>query len=194
MASETVNVQVKRVSLVYPAPAIVLQFIMTALIVVYVGIFNWDDGAITLAYSRTFAETGRVALTAASEQVEGFSSVSWFLVNAMVAVSHPGFEEAILFSQLLASVFLALAVLLTFLIARELDLRESTTAAILIIFSVFGPSISEISNGMEMTLMASSCLAIVYFLYFRENWPLLLFSTVIFLSTRFEAMIYLLYC
>ena len=58
LTSETVNVQMKSVSLVYPALALVLKFIMTALIVVYVGIFNWDNGAITLAYSRTFAELG----------------------------------------------------------------------------------------------------------------------------------------
>src|SRR5262249_23947591 len=51
-----------------------------------VGAHGWDDSAITLAYARTFAETGRIALTPASEHVEGFSSVAWFGLNALVAL------------------------------------------------------------------------------------------------------------
>ena len=172
------------------ALAIVLVVALTTLIAVFVGTHAWDDGAITLAYSRTFAETGRVALTAASEQVEGFSSVSWFLANALIATLHPGFEGAILYSQLLAAASLAVAILFLFLIARELNLDAYTTAAILIVFSAFGPSIAEISNGMEMTLLSASGLAIVYALYFRMNWLVLVCSVVVFLLTRFEAMVY----
>lgn len=172
------------------AVAIALQAILVTLIVIFVGTHAWDDGAITLAYSKTFAETGRIALTAASEQVEGFSSVSWFLINAAVALFRPGFEGAILWAQILAGLFLSVATVFLFLIARSLGLKDTTTAAIVVIFSIFGPAISEIANGMEMTLLAASGLAIVYALYFRFNWVLLIVSIVVFLTTRFEAMVY----
>jgi hypothetical protein len=54
--------------------ALAVQAVMILCIVQLVGIRAWDDGAITLAYSRTFAETGRIALTSVSETVEGYSS------------------------------------------------------------------------------------------------------------------------
>src|ERR1700761_5707952 len=41
---------------------------------------SWDDGAITAAFSQTWAHTGKIALTPGSAVVEGFSSVLWFLV------------------------------------------------------------------------------------------------------------------
>jgi len=167
-----------------------LQVIMVAFIVLSVGLHGWDDGAITLAYSRTFAETGRIALTAASEQVEGFSSIAWFLINAFVGLSHPSFEEAVLVSQVTAGVFLAVATLFLWLIARDLPLCPHTTLAILLVFSVFGPSVSEVANGMEMTLLTASGLALTYALYVRENRLLLTAAVVVFLTTRFEAMFY----
>src|ERR1700745_3513444 len=49
-----------------------------------IGLFKlkggWDDGAITAAFSRTFADTGVIALTPVSPRVEGFSSLTWFLL------------------------------------------------------------------------------------------------------------------
>ena len=39
-----------------------------------VGPESWDDGFITLSFARTFAETGHIALTPVSEQVEGATS------------------------------------------------------------------------------------------------------------------------
>jgi hypothetical protein len=167
-----------------------LQVIMVAVIVLFVGLHGWDDGAITLAYSRTFAETGRIALTAASEQVEGFSSIAWFLINASVSLLHPSFEEAVLVSQVAAGVFLGVATLFIWLIARDLRLCPDTTLAILLVFSLFGPSVSEVANGMEMTLLTASGLALTYALYVRENRLLLTVAVVVFLTTRFEAMFY----
>ncbi|MES2221308.1 MAG: hypothetical protein V4587_10120, partial [Acidobacteriota bacterium] len=50
----------------------------------YLGLHNlrrsWDDGAITAAYARTFADSGRIALTPSSPQVEGMSSLTWLLL------------------------------------------------------------------------------------------------------------------
>ena len=170
--------------------ALGLQAFMIALIGFLVRANAWDDGAITLAFSRTFAATGHIALTAASEQVEGFSSITWFLINALINLFRPGFDGAILASQISAGIFLGVATAFMWLIARELRLQSGTTLAILIVFSLFGPAISEVANGMEMTLFAAAGLALVYALYFRENRSLLIVAVIVFLTTRYEAMIY----
>src|SRR5271170_3679353 len=51
----------------------------------------WDDGAITAAFSRTWAQSARIALTPGSPVVEGFSSVCWFLLLSVpyFIVHHP---------------------------------------------------------------------------------------------------------
>lgn len=155
-----------------------------------VGTHAWDDGAITLGYSRSFAETGRIALTAASEQTEGFSSVAWFLINAVIALVRPGFEGAILGAQLQAGLFLAIATTFAWLIARHLALRPGTMLAILITFSLFGPSIAETANGMEMTLLAAAGLGLCFGLYFRRSALLVAACGALFLLARFEAILY----
>src|SRR5579863_5987461 len=99
----------KQPSVAHLGIALGLQILMITLLARLVGTQGWDDGAITLAYSRTFADTGRFALTAVSEQVEGISSVSWFLINAFFSLFHPTFEGAILASQLAAGFFLGCA-------------------------------------------------------------------------------------
>ncbi|ACB95857.1 hypothetical protein [Beijerinckia indica] len=170
--------------------ALGLQTVVAALITIFVGPRGWDDGAITLAYSKTFAETAHIALTAVSEQVEGFSSVSWFILNALIALFHPGFAGAILAAQIMAAVFLGVTTVFIWLMAEAIGLEPRTRLVVLVVFAIFGPALSEIANGMEMTLLAASGIAFIYSLYVRENRVLLLLSAVVFLSTRFEAMIY----
>ena len=68
-----------------------------------IGDNGWDDGAITLAFSRTYAHHGLIALTPHSETVEGFSSVSWFLLNALVALAKPSYHSSILISQVVSA-------------------------------------------------------------------------------------------
>jgi hypothetical protein len=156
----------------------------------WIGIFGWDDGAITLAFSKTFAETGRLALTAVSEQVEGFSSTAWFAVNAVVALFRPSFEQAIFWSQIATGAAIALAVVFVWLIARKLALRGDTTFALLVVLVLFGPTISEIANGMEMGLFAASALALIYWLYFSPRIGLAVAAAAVFLACRFEAMVW----
>lgn len=170
--------------------ALGVQFVMIALITRLVGVHAWDDGAITLAYSRTFAESGLIALTPVSEEVEGYSSSAWFLINAVMALFRPGFEGAIYASQVAAGIFLGVATVFVWLIARHLGLRPRTRLAILLVFSLFGPAVSEVSNGMEMTLLTATGLALFHALYVRENRLLLAVAIVVFLTARFEAMIY----
>lgn len=165
-------------------------FGLAVTIALLVGPNGWDDGAITLAYSRTFAETGRIALTSASEVSEGFSSVGWFLLNAAIALAKPGFVGAILAAQLLAALFLGIGLFFAWLIARSLALRSTTTCAILVTLAAFGPSLSEIANGMEMTLLMASGLGLCVGLHFRRSPLLVVLCSIVFLFTRFEAMIY----
>jgi hypothetical protein len=71
---------------------------------------TWDDGYITLAFARTFAETGHIRLTPFSEAVEGTTSPLWFLVMvAAYALGITGFYGFHLASQLLAAVCAAVA-------------------------------------------------------------------------------------
>ena len=46
---------------------------------------TWDDSAITLGFSRTFAMTGRIEPTPGSGIVEGYSTTLWMLLMAAVA-------------------------------------------------------------------------------------------------------------
>jgi hypothetical protein len=172
--------------------ACALLSIMVSVVGLFVGPYAWDDGAITLAFSKTFAETGRIALTPVSEQVEGFSTVSWFLINAAIALFHLDFEGTILAAQIASGVFLGIANIFVWLIAQKINLRADTTFATILILSIFGPAVSEVANGMEMTLLTASGLALVYALYFhfRENHLMFAIAAAIFLTSRFEATIY----
>ena len=46
---------------------------------------TWDDSAITLGFSRTFANTGRIEPTPGSGIVEGYSTTLWMLLMALAA-------------------------------------------------------------------------------------------------------------
>jgi hypothetical protein len=174
----------------YLYAALILHAVLVAVVVHWIGIYAWDDGAITLAFSKTFAETGRIALTAASEQVEGFSSIAWFLLNAALARLGPSFEGAIMMAQIATGLCLGLTLVLVRLLADHFGLRPTTTLAVLVVLALFGPSLHEAANGMEMTLLAASGLALVYALYVRRSYAFAAAAAVVFLATRFEAMVY----
>jgi len=170
--------------------ALILQALIGAFAVFVVRDRGWDDGAITLAFARTFAEHGRIALTAASDPVEGFSSPTWFLVNAAAAVFRPGFAGAIALSQGFVTLCLMASSILLFLIGRRLALTDGVLAAVLIVFALSGPGLAEAANGMEMGLLAAAGLAFVYSVYVRPNPLGAALAGMLFLSTRFEAISY----
>ena len=172
------------------APALAVQVLLIALVCLVVGPLGWDDGAITLAFSRTFALTGRIAITPQSEQVEGFSSVAWFLANSLAARAGIGFLGAIAAAQALAGASFMAATVLLGLIGRRLGLRPGSLAATVWIFALAGPVLAEIGAGMEMGLLCASGLALVHALYVRPNWAWAALATVVFLTTRFEAALY----
>jgi hypothetical protein len=65
----------------FVVPLVLIQFLLMTVLALFVRDNGWDDGAITLAYARTFALDGKIALTGVSDPGEGFSSLSWFLLN-----------------------------------------------------------------------------------------------------------------
>jgi hypothetical protein len=159
--------------------------------VLVIGVYGWDDGAITLAFSRTFAESGRIALTPVSDPVEGFSSVSWFLLNALVAVARPGFAGAILASQLLTLMTLVGSGLALDRLGRGMGIGDLARWGALGTFALMGPLFSETVNGMEMGLLTLSALLIVHGLYFDPHRRLAGLALTVFVATRFEAAFYL---
>ena len=124
-----------------------------------IGDNGWDDGAITLAFARTFARHGRVALTPQSEVVEGFSSVSWFLLNSLVALARPSYRAAIAVSQALSVLSIGACTALLARTCALLRLDRLFSALTVIAFAAWGCSFSEAGNGMEMGLLAAACLA-----------------------------------
>lgn len=156
----------------------------------FVGIHAWDDGAITLAFSKTFAETGRSALTPVSEQVEGFSSISWLVLNTIPALFYLSFNQAIFFSQLLSAVFVTVSLCYISLFCKSLQLTPLVSFLTLLTFGLSGAVISETANGMEMTLLAATALAFVYSIYFEQRRTVAALAAIIFIATRFESIFY----
>jgi len=157
-----------------------------------VGEVAWDDGYITLAFARTYAETGHIGLTPFSETVEGATSPLWFLLMAAIyklgITSFYGFHLA---SQLIAAVCAATAAVLLYRLVRP----SAPAAAWLIAFLalILGPFRTETANGMEMTLLCVVVLWIMCFIRDQKDQPLLglmLLSAVVPL-VRFEAAGYL---
>lgn len=134
---------------------------------------GWDDGAITLSFSRTFAETGNIALTPNSVEVEGFSSVAWFLLASLIWVGGVStFYGLIVGAQVLSALCaMAAAVVFALLLARELKPVWASIVAVTLFGSA--PFLNETMNGMEMSLLALLLLLIVL-LYLRSAPSLLL--------------------
>jgi len=173
------------------AAVVLLQLAALLTVCVLVGDNGWDDGAITLAFSRTFAGHGAVALTPRSETVEGFSSVSWWLLNAAVAVARPSFASAILLSQVLAALSICGVTLLLARTCALLGLDRRWTTGTVIVFAAWGCSFSEASNGMEMGLLAVAILSMVNQLLSPRPRPAwLAVGAALAVTTRFEAALY----
>ncbi len=169
----------------------VMVFGATLCLIFFVGNLGWDDGAITLAFARTLAHSGRIALTPVSETVEGFSTPLWFfLLAAMERVTDFDFSSFVRSSQIGAALCTALAAAVFY---RLLDFRLSRwfriAAALLLGLSC--PFLNEAVNGMEMALFA--LMTALVLLAIRENRSVLLVIAVaLATATRFEAVFYFL--
>lgn len=134
----------------------------------FIGANGWDDGSITLAFARTFAESGRIALTPLSETVEGFSSPFWFLLMAGTYRVLPlDFDGMILAGQLWSGLFAAIGAVLLHTMLRQYGRLQAWMVS-LVLFA-YGPFLNETINGMEMTSLSAVALAIVWLLRSRHR-------------------------
>jgi hypothetical protein len=173
------------------ALVVLLQCAALIAVCLFIGDNGWDDGAITLAFARTLSRHGRVALTPRSEVVEGFSSVSWLLLNALVGLARPAYRATLLISQALSVFCIGACTALVARTCRLLLLEEPFSTLTVIAFAAWGCSFSEAANGMEMGLLAAACLLIVNELLSpRPRLWLLCAGVVVAITTRFEAVLY----
>ncbi len=153
--------------------------------------WSWDDGAITAAFSQTWAATGRIALTPASPEVEGFSSLSWFLLLAPAHFISANPDLLLVWMKLLAALCFGASLLVFFRVAKRF-LNSTWQAAFAIALLAFTITpFHETYNGMEMNL---SLLALLILLdLFTSAFsparflPLAWITAAVLLATRFES-------
>ncbi len=168
-----------------------MAFAALALALIYLtGNYAWDDGAITLAYSRTLGEHGRFALTPVSEVVEGSSSLLFTALMAGVqALLHLDFDQLVRASQCATLGFwMTVLVVMDRVLHPILPDWTSRTLA-LGILAVLPMPLTEMLNGMEMTLFALLLLAVVIAYERRSAW--LWVAVPLVMLVRFEAVFYL---
>lgn len=132
----------------------------------------WDDGYIILSLARTFAETGHIALTPVSEQVEAATSPLWFLMMAGVyTAGFTGFFSFHFASQVVAAVCSAAAAVLFYRLVGPAAPRAAWWITVLVF--LLGPIRAETANGMEMSLLCLVVLGIVVLLRDGDgrHWP-----------------------
>jgi hypothetical protein len=154
---------------------------------------GWDDGSITLAFSRTFAETGQIALTPVSEEVEGISSVAWFVVMAAVAkVGLNDFGALLLASQIAAAICAAASAALFYATSRRWLAGLPAGVLAVALFSS-APFLNESMNGMEMSLLTLVVLGIARMLGADHPHRFAAITALGFVgaTVRFEAVGYL---
>ena len=157
-----------------------------AAIALLVGMRGWDDGSITVAFARTFADTGRIALTPLSEVVEGYSSPFWMaLLAATYRVLPLGFDGMVLASQLWAGLFAALGAVLLHRLLRPFLGRSAVVVSFVVFVST--AFLNETANGMEMTALSAVTLAVPWALRTRRSTPVLFALAALIPWIRLEA-------
>ena len=155
---------------------------------------TWDDSAITLAFSRTLAQTGTVAATPLSDPVEGYSTTLWMLLHAGLAALGLGPGALLTTAKLLALALNGVSFALLYRLAgRHLD-RRSTALAVTAAYATLSAALFESVNGMETPLFVAVFLAALLLLWpartVRQRLAFLL-ATTAFLLVRWEAAWYL---
>lgn len=158
--------------------------------VILTGPFGWDDGAITMAFARTIAEFGQVALTAASERVEGSSSTVFTLLLAAIYSFGPfSFEGYVMAAQMVTLSCLLLCLVLLSHVLRDQVPNPWKRWLLLILFALIPMYLTETLNGMEMTLFGLLMLGFAHLYSRQSGWAIAI--AIVLLLTRFEAVIYL---
>jgi hypothetical protein len=151
---------------------------------------SWDDGAITAAFAQTLAHSGRIALTPTSVTVEGFSSITWFLLLSVPAfvTHHP--EVILAWMKALSALFAALSLVVFYGIARRQFAARSSAVVAVLLFAFSLTVLNEIRDGMEMNLATFLLLLLFHILTREQDRGRVLYASLVgwlLLLTRFEA-------
>jgi hypothetical protein len=158
---------------------------------------GWDDGAITLAYARTYFHTGSFSLTPVSTAVEGTSSLLWVAVMGFASIFGQKAGYLLAISKICsAGCFVLFLLLFRRFASRVLD-REYRDVAVITMALAVTP-LAEIANGMEMNLYALLVLLLTVLWLEDElkGWKLVAacsFLSVLSLAIRFESPFLLLF-
>jgi hypothetical protein len=125
---------------------------------------SWDDGAITAAFSRTWVDTGKIALTPLSPVVEGFSSIAWFVLLGVPRLFTQRPDAIVIWMKCLAAVAAVLLLWVFFRIARAQFRSADTAVGAVLVLAFSMPVFHEIQNGMEMNLAALLLVVMFYLL------------------------------
>jgi hypothetical protein len=149
----------------------------------------WDDGAITAAFARTWAHTGRIALTPGSPVVEGFSSVLWFLILSLPSFFLHDPNAGLIWMKVIAACAALLSLRMIYLVAwRQFGNRSAAIVCTLLLACCY-PTVMEVKNGMEMNLAALLLLLLFHVLTREQEKGRVAFASLIgllLLLTRFE--------
>lgn len=160
---------------------------------------SWDDAAITAAFSRTWAHTGKIALTPVSQVVEGYSSVLWFLLLSVPYFFTDLNDAGLIWMKVLSAIFLVLSLVLIYRVALRQFASHSAAIVSALLLAYCFTSNQEIETGMEMNLAVFLLLSL-YEVMTRErvSWRVAQASVMscLLLLTRFEMpfMLALLFC
>lgn len=120
---------------------------------------TWDDSAITLGFSRTFAYTGRIEPTPGSGIVEGYSTTLWMLLMAAAAkiISSP---VALLAFAKISTLVLNL---INIVLIRSWFASWTTETVANLVAGIVGCTLMfyETINGMETPLIMTLVLILV---------------------------------
>jgi hypothetical protein len=161
--------------------------------------FSWDDAAITAAFSRTFGETGRIALTPVSQTVEGYSSTLWFLLLSVPYLFTHNPDAGLIWMKILSAVFATLSLPVIYWISlRQFANKTAAIVSVLLLAFCFTTH-QEIDNGMEMNLAAFLMLLLFHLLTREKTKHRVIHGSIVtclLLLTRFEMpfMLGLLFC
>jgi hypothetical protein len=153
---------------------------------------TWDDGAITMAFARTFAHTGIIEATPGSGILEGYSTTLWMLVLSALAKAASSSAALMTAAKILSCLLNMLNIVLVRSVVRSWGkpVLADLTAGV---FGLLELTIYESVNAMEGPLMLTLMLLMVLFLPRARNRHsgIFLISSCLFILARFEAFLLL---
>jgi hypothetical protein len=157
--------------------------------------YTWDDSAITLAFSKTFAFSGEIKPTPLSDKVDGYSTFLWMIIMSLPFKLGLSADTVLNFAKIISSLLnIANAIILSSIIKRWLH-TDKTAVWTGLVFLFSSVSLSESLNGMENPLYVMLLLVSVYVYCHGTAWYhrlTFILATVSIILIRFEGPFFLL--